>query len=303
MRFELTILGSNSAVPAHGRHPSAQVLNAHDAAFLIDCGEGTQMQMARFQIKRSKIKAIFISHLHGDHFFGLIGLLTTMSLGGHQKPISVFSPPGLQEIIEKQLEVSKTVLSFPIRFFELHPKGLHRIYDSEQVEVYSFPLIHRIQVSGFLFKEKPALRSIIPQKIVEYNIPFYQIPSIKEGKDFVLPSGAVIPNQELTQAPAVPRSFAYCSDTRFTESILPYIYGVDLLYHEATFTSANLAQAEKTMHTTSEEAALIAQKAKVKNLVIGHFSSRYVQLDDLLHEARNIFHNTALAREGQVFPV
>ncbi len=303
MRFDLTILGSNSAIPAHGRHPSAHFFVCQEEQFLIDCGEGTQLQISRYHVKRSKIKAIFISHLHGDHFFGLIGLLTSMSLGGHQKHVSVFSPPGLAPIIQMQLDASGTVLSFPLSMVEIDIGNFHKIYETESIEVFSFPLEHRVPVSGFLFKEKKGMFSVDPSQLRAYKVPVNKIKEIKKGADFLTPEGELVKNEVFTLPPPPPRSFAYCSDTRFTETIIPYIKGVDLLYHEATFTDAHKAQAAVTMHSTAREAAEIARLAGVRKLILGHFSSRYRELETLLGEAITVFPESYLAFEGYKFEV
>lgn len=304
MHFELTVLGCNAALPANGRHPSAHILNCQDQLFLIDCGEGTQIQLTRYRVRVNRIRAIFISHLHGDHFFGLIGLLTSLSLNGRKKKLLVFSPPGLKPIIDLQLKTSGTHLCFELEFEEIKAhKEPHRIYENGSVEAFAFPLIHRIQTVGFLFREKPFPLNVDPERLAEYEVPVEQIPSLKAGKDFITSDGRRIPNSRITLPPLLPRSFAYCSDTRFTESILPWIKGVDLLYHEATFAEDKRLQAEETYHSTAAQAATIARKAGVRTLLIGHFSSRYLHVEPLLEEARAIFPETYPAEEGRVYSV
>jgi len=300
MNFELRILGSNSATPAHGRHLSAQVLTIGADVFLIDCGEGTQFQMLKFQVKRQKINHIFISHLHGDHIFGLIGLLMTYDLNGRTNPLHIYSPVGLQAIIELQLNAAP---KFPLHFHVTDPSISTVLFENSRVVVRSIPLVHRVPCHGFLFAEKRQEANIIKEKITTYKIPYQEIRAIKAGADYILEDGSVIPHEELTEAPAAIRKFAYCSDTMYTEAILPLIKGVDLLYHEATFMQDLLSQAEKTKHSTAAQAAIIAKKAKVKQLILGHFSSRYKDLSPLLTEAKAVFDSTTLAEEGKAIVV
>jgi ribonuclease Z len=296
MDFELNILGSNAATPTHGRHLSAQVLTIGSDVFLIDCGEGTQFQMLKFKVKRHKINHIFISHLHGDHIFGLIGLLMTYDLSGRTKPLHIYSPAGLQAMIEIQFNEEP---SFPLHFHVTDPSVSTVLFENSKVEVTSIPLVHRAPCHGFLFAEKPHQANMIKEKIEAYQIPYSEIPAIKNGADYTLEDGTVIPNEELTQEPAAVRKFAYCSDTMYSEAIIPIIKGVDILYHEATFMHDLLPQAQKTMHSTAKEAGSIAKQAKVKQLILGHFSSRYIDLNPLLEEAKVVFESTTLAEEGK----
>jgi ribonuclease Z len=300
MNFELRILGSNAATPAHGRHLSAQVLTIGADVFLIDCGEGTQFQMLKFHVKRHKIKHIFISHLHGDHIFGLIGLLMSYSLNGRKEPLHVYSPAGLQAIIEIQLNEE---LTFPLQFHVTDPSVSVVLFENKKVVVTSIPLVHRAPCHGFLFAEKPHKPNMLKEKIEAYQIPYQAISAIKNGGNYTLEDGTVISHEELTQAAPKPRKFAYCSDTMYSESILPIIKDVDLLYHEATFMHDLLPQAQKTMHSTAHEAANIAKQAKVKQLIIGHFSSRYDDLSPLLKEAKAVFEATNLVEEGKLISV
>jgi ribonuclease Z len=300
MNFELRILGSNAATPAHGRHLSAQVLTIGTESFLIDCGEGTQFQMLKFQVKRNKINHIFISHLHGDHIFGLIGLLMSYDLNGRTNPLHIYSPAGLQAIIDIQLNNEP---SFPLQFHVTDPRVSTVLFENKRVEVRSIPLVHRAPCHGFLFTEKPQQPNMIKEKIAAYQIPYQAIPSIKNGADYTLEDGTVIPHQELTKAAAAARKFAYCSDTMYSEAILPIIKGVDILYHEATFMHDLLPQAEKTMHSTAQQAASIAKQAKVKQLILGHFSSRYDNLEPLLEEAKAVFEASALVEEGKLISI
>ncbi len=303
MRFDVTILGSNSAIPAHGRFPTSQVLNVSEQLYLIDCGEGTQWRLSEYNIKKSNINEIFISHLHGDHIFGLIGLLTSFSLSKRKEPIKLFSPKGLEEIIRVQLKIIGAALSYPLTFFELDTTRSQIIFEDNLVEVTTFPLQHRIPTSGFLFKEKLRSLNIIPSMIETYKIPIEKIKEIKNGADYKLLNGKIIPNKELTYPPLGKRSFAFCSDTAYTESILPFIKGVDLLYHESTFLHDMVQLAEETLHSTVKQAATIAKKAHVGKLIIGHYSSRYKDLTPLLDEAQKIFPNTVLGIEGKTVSV
>jgi ribonuclease Z len=301
MHFELTVLGCNSALPAHGRHPSAHIFNGREELFLIDCGEATQIQLRRYHIRANRIRRILISHLHGDHFFGLIGLLTSLSLNGRNKAMTIFSPSGLEEIIRLQLSASQTELSFPLEFVEIRTEENYRLFETKHLEVFTFPLIHRIPTCGFLFREKPLLLNVDSQKLKAFQVPVDQIKALKEGKDFITPEGKRIPNRTFTLPRYISRSFAYCSDTLYTESILPYIKEVDLLYHEATFGNDKRQEVENTLHSTAAQAAMIARKAGARKLIIGHFSSRYRDLSPLLSQARAVFPNTFLAEEGKTF--
>lgn len=296
MNFELKILGSNAATPAHGRHLSAQVLTVGADVFLIDCGEGTQFQMLKFHVKRNKINHIFISHLHGDHIFGLIGLLMSYDLNGRTNPLHIYSPAGLEAIIDIQFSDQP---KFPLHFHVTDPSVSTILFENSRVEVTSIPLVHRVPCHGFLFAEKPYKANMLKEKIEAYQIPYQAISAIKNGADYTLEDGTVIPHEELTQAPAKPRKFAYCSDTMYSEAILPIIKGVDILYHEATFMQNLLPKAQKTMHSTAQQAASIAKQAKVKQLILGHFSSRYDDLNPLLEEAKAVFESTTLVVEGK----
>ena len=301
--FELTILGINAATPAFGRHPSAQVLQVQEKYYLVDCGEGTQMQMLKYEVKRSKINQIFISHLHGDHVYGLIGLLTSYGLNGRKAPLDIFSPAGLEEMIDIQISYSGGGLPYPVQFHVVDTTLHTLIFEDQLVEVYAIPLQHRVPTNGFLFIEKERPRNIIGEKIKAYQIPYQIIPDIKAGADLTLPDGTVIPNEELTIPPPKPRAYAYCSDTRFTETIIPIVEGVDLLYHESTFCSDANEQAEVSMHSTALEAATIAKKAGVGKLILGHFSSRYRDLSSFEKEATTVFPDSVVGEEGGRYAV
>lgn len=286
-----------------GRHPSAQVLNVQEQLYLIDCGEGTQMRMDDFNIRKNKIEQIFITHLHGDHVYGLIGLLSSYGLMGRDKPIDVFAPYGLEDIILTNLKYTTSTLPYPLTVHVLDTEQHTLIYENKTLEVFSIPLRHRVPTCGFLFREKPRLRNIIPEKITEYQIPFKQIPRIKEGADFVTAEGAVIPNAALTVPPVPPRSFAYCSDTLYYEAIIPYIKGVDLLYHETTYCHDKLEEAQVAMHTTAFQAATLAKLAGVGRLITGHYSARYADISPIIEEAQAVFANTIAGEEGRSYEV
>ena len=303
MTFSLTILGSNSAIPGNGRHPSAQILNVDERLYLIDCGEGTQMRMNDFGIKRSKINQIFISHFHGDHIFGLPGLLTSYSLSGREESLEIFSPPGLKPMMDSVLKTSRSHLTFKLIFHEVNPTKHQLVFENKKLKVFTVPMLHRMPTCGYLFAEKPHLKNIRPEKIEEFSIPFSKINDIKNGADLITETGTRIPNDELTLSRKRSRSYAYCSDTAYHEDIIPVIKNVDLLYHESTYGKDKSGLAGPRGHSTVEEAATIARKANVGQLILGHFSSRYDNIDRLLEEAKPIFSNTRLAIEGTTFKI
>jgi ribonuclease Z len=299
--FEIIVLGSSSATPAYNRNPSAQLLNINDKFYLIDCGEATQNQLNKFKLKSSRIDYIFISHLHGDHYLGLVGLLSTMHLNGRVKEIHVFGPPQLKEIVDLQLMVSETKLRYEVIFHFTHTEYTEQIFENNDVTVETIVLNHRIPTTGFLIKEKPRKRKINTVKLEEYDVPLEYIPLLKNGIDYSDKHGKTISNAELTFDPSPPRSFAYCSDTLYNEDFIEQIEGVNFLYHEATFLHELLDRAIETFHTTALQAGIIAKKANVKQLMIGHFSARYRELDALLIEAKTEFENTVLAIEGEKY--
>ncbi len=303
MTFEITILGSSSATPIYQRHPTAQVLNIHERFFLVDCGEGTLIQMNRFRIKFHRINHIFISHLHGDHYLGLMGLLSTMHLQGRTIPLHLYAPNDLQQIIDIQLRYSQTVLRYELIFHPVNSSSSELIFEDDDVEVSTIILNHRIPCTGFLFCEKQRHRKLIKEKLLEMNIPVSVYQDLKNGKDYVDEKGKRFLNAELTNDPRLPRSYAFCSDTLYNELIIPQIKEIDLLYHEATFMNDKLERAAETFHTTAAQAATIAGKANVKRLIIGHFSARYKDLYPLLEEAKAVFENTTLALEGDRFVI
>ncbi|MGB1241524.1 MAG: ribonuclease Z [Chitinophagales bacterium] len=304
--FSVTILGSNSAMPVYDRHPSAQVLNVNEQLYLIDCGEGTQMQIQKYGIRTSKISHIFISHLHGDHYLGLIPLLDTFALLGRKKAVHLFAPPPMLRIIELHGEINGWKLEdspYPLHFHPIDSQNSAILLDNQQIRVRSIPLDHRVPCTGFLFEEKPKERKMLSDQIKAFKIPYTAIPAIKKGGDYITEEGAVIPNEILTANPPTPRSYAYCSDTAYTETILPFIKNVDLLYHEATYLEDRVEMAAERGHSTAIEAAKIAQKAGAKELLLGHFSSRYQDLTPFEEEAKSVFPNTKVAIEGKTFLV
>jgi ribonuclease Z len=301
--MNLTILGSSSALPTSERNPSAHVLEAHERFFLIDCGEGTQLQLRRHHIRFAKINHIFISHLHGDHVFGLYGLLSTFSLMGRKAPLHLYAPENYGAILTSHLADFDIHLNFEIDFFPLRGNDPVSILNDKYLTVTSFPLEHRVPAYGFLFNEKPADRKILKECIEKYNIPVARILSIKKGADFISDDGTVIPNDLLTIPPPRPLSFAYCSDTRYFKRLSTFIRGTDLLYHEATFDSEKEELAAITGHSTSVNAATVALEAGVGQLIIGHFSARYKDAGMLVEEARSLFPETFAAEEGKSYEV
>lgn len=304
MSFSVTVIGSNSAIPAHGRHPSAQVVSINDKLYLIDCGEGTQMRFNELGIKWMRINQIFISHLHGDHFFGLIGVVSTCHLMRRNRPLDIYAPAGLKEIIYAQLEAGQTELSYELRFHILDPNKGEQIFENEDITVNTIVLNHRIPCLGFVFREKQRQRKILREKLTEYDIPVELIPDLKEGKDIIdEATGNRILNSELTQDPPRPRSYAYCCDTAFYPEVVPFITNTDLVYHDCTFGEDSVQRAADTFHSTTEQAATIAKMAGARQLMIGHYSSKYDDLQPLLKEAQQVFQNTVLAIEGKTYTI
>lgn len=303
MQFDVTILGSNAAIPAFDRHPSSQIINYNGQHFLVDCGEGTQFRMNKFGIKRGRLDHIFISHLHGDHYYGLIGLLTSFNLNWREHDLHLYAAAPLEEIIAVHFKYSNTELRFKLHFHPLTDTKPEVIFESESLSVETIPLKHRIPTTGFLFREKKNLRKIISEKISEFNIPHHLINNIKRGDDFVTSDGIVIANEELTTAPLPPRSYAYCSDTLYTDTFLEQIKGINTLYHEATFIEEHASRAAETFHSTTRQAAQVAFRANAGKLLIGHFSARYEDLNFLLKESRDVFPLTYIAEEGKTFSI
>ncbi len=303
MKFEVTILGSSSATPVYNRNPTAQLLNCNEKYYLIDCAEGTQQQLIKYGLKASKIDYIFISHLHGDHYFGLIGLLSSMHLNGRIKPLHIFAPKAIKEILEIQFKYSETSLKYELVYFETDPQQAAVIFQNNDVTVETIILNHRIPCTGFKFTEKKRLRKLLIDKLEQEHIPIDLYPLLKRGVDLELPNGEVLLNIDYTVDSAQPRSYAYCSDTLYDERYFETIKDCDTLYHEATFLHEMLARAQETHHTTALQAAQIAEIVGAKKLLIGHFSSRYKTLNALLDEARTVFPETELALEGHTYEI
>src|ERR1700742_982638 len=297
----VTILGNNSALPAFDRHPTAQVVTMEDQIFLVDCGEGTQMQMAKYKIRRSKINHIFISHLHGDHYFGLIGLLTSMGLLGRTQELHLYAPADLHEIIGMQLKVADIGLPYPLHFHPLTTDG--PILREARFEVVCFPVFHRIACWGFRFREIRPFRRVNPEKARQYEVPSSFFDRLKWGESYLTKDGNLVENQWVTEPAAKARSYAYAADTLFNERVAESVSGVDLLYHETTYLKDLEDQAGKRFHSTTTQAATIARLAGVQRLLIGHFSSKYEKLSPFEQEAREIFPHTDLALEGVTYKV
>lgn len=302
MVFEITILGSNSASFAFNRHHTSQVVNINNNLYLVDCGEATQVRLAKFKIKINRINHIFISHLHGDHYLGLLGLMQTMHLTGREQELRIYGPKGLDEIITVHLKMSESVLNYPIYFEQINSQGKHVLIDNEELSIYAFPVEHRIPCTGFVFEEKPKKRKLIREKL-SGTLTSAQLKALKEGLDVTDHEGTFWAAEDVSLSPKKSRKYAYCADTRYTESILPYIQGADIMYHEATFLEEMRDRAIETFHSTAAQAATLALKGNVKKLLIGHFSSRYRELDSTLAEARAVFAHTELALEGKKFSI
>lgn len=292
----VTILGNNSALPAHNRHPTAQVLQTAEHTVLIDCGEGTQMQMALYKIKKSRINHIFISHLHGDHYFGLVGLLNSFALNNRVNDLHIYAPEKLKSIIEIQMEVKGSGFPFQLYFHNLEKEEV--LLDDKSLNVECFKVNHRIECWGFLFREKKNLRKIIPQQIKKYKVPksFYE--NLHKGEDFVNDKNEIIKNDVLTIPVDPPKAYAYCADTAFYDPIVQKIKEVDLVYHESTYLEEHSKKAADRFHSTAKQAATIAKMAGAKKLLLGHFSSMYETLEQFKEEACEIFENTEIAEEG-----
>lgn len=302
-KFELHILGCGSALPTTRHFPTSQIVNVRDKLFMIDCGEGAQLQFRKSRLKFSRLNTIFISHLHGDHCFGLLGLVSTLNLLGRTAELHIYSPKGLEELMAPMLNYFNHQMTYKILFHEFETKEQTVIYEDRSLTVTTIPLRHRLPCCGFLFAEKQRPNHILRDMVDFYQVPVYELNRIKNGADYVTPDGEVIANARLTRPSAPPRSYAYCSDTIFLPSIVEQIKGVDLLFHEATFADEDAPRAKETYHTTAAQAAEIAREAEVKKLVIGHFSARYDDESILLEEASAVFTNTQLAKETLCIPV
>ena len=298
MGFELTILGCGSATPTSTQHPTAQLLQMAERFFLIDCGEGTQQQLRKYNLRMGKINHIFISHMHGDHYFGLIGLISSFHLMNRKNDLHIYGPSALKEVIDVQLRVSDTRLVYPLHFHLIEENDQKLLFEDKRVEVHCFPLKHSIAVSGFLFKEKVKERNIIRAKIDAYNIPLFEINKIKKGADFTTAAGEIIPNADLTIDPPKALSYAFCTDTAYMEKTADFVRDADVLYHESTFLQADIKRARKTKHATAEQAAKVALAANTRMLLLGHFSVRYDDNKLFENEAKIIFENVTATKEG-----
>jgi ribonuclease Z len=299
-KFEITILGCGSAMPTTLHHPPSQLIDMNEKLFMIDCGEGTQLQMRKYKARMSKLHSLFISHLHGDHIFGLPGLISTLSLLGRTADLNIYAHKEIDFLLNPLLTYLGSHLSFKINLFPLNPHSEEKLFENKMMRVTSFPLKHRIDTNGFLFEQKQSPRHIKREMIDFYHVPVKQINEIKNGADYLCSDGNLILNEHLTTPGKPSRKYAYCSDTAYSPEIITYIKNVDLLYHEATFAESERNRAEETFHSTAQQAAEIALAAGVKKLMIGHFSSRYNETESLLKEAMAVFPNTELAVEGKI---
>ena len=297
-KFEVNILGCGSALPTTRHFSSSQVVNIREKLFMIDCGEGAQLQLRRSKLKFTRLNHIFISHLHGDHCFGLMGLISTFGLLGRTAKLHIYAHKELEKLLQPQLDFFCKGMTYTVEFHAIDPTKAETIYEDRSVSVTTIPLKHRIPSCGFLFQEKKTPNHIIRDMIDFYQIPVYELNRIKNGEDYITPEGTVVPNHRLTTPSANPRSYAYCSDTLCQPSIISQIKGVDLLFHEATFLHEDAARAKETYHTTALQAAQMARDAGAKRLVIGHFSARYENEDLLLKESQSVFPDTVLAKEN-----
>ena len=299
--MKLTILGCHSATPRTNTKPTSQVLEIKNHLFLIDCGEGTQVELRRNKIKFARIKHIFISHLHGDHYFGLVGLISTFRLLTREAELHIYCPKGLKEVITLQMKLGDSWTNYPLIFHELNSKTSELIFEDEKVEVYTIPLDHRIYTNGFLFKEKEGNRKLDMNAILNNNIDVSYYRKLQQGYDVKNNEGILIKNESVTKRGVKPKSYAFCSDTVYNESIVSIINGSDVLYHESTFLEKNKKLAVPTKHSTAKQAAEIAKKANVGTLILGHYSTRYNDLEVFRTEAQTIFEKVELAEDGKTF--
>lgn len=297
----VTILGNNSAVPAFNRHPTSQVVSQDGTNYLVDCGEGTQIQMIKYKVRRGKISHIFISHLHGDHYFGLVGLINTFGLLSHKQELHIYGPAPLQQIIEMQLKVAETTLPYPLYFHTITQNAV--LVDNDKIRIKCFRTNHRIECYGFSFEEKMSKRKLLIDKVQKHNIPVTFYSSLQNGLDYLTPRGEVVKNDLVTAAPERGRRYAFCADTKYDESLIEHIYGCDAIYHETTYLDNMRDKAFERFHSTTKQAAMMAQKAMVSKLLIGHFSSKYSTLEAFVQEAREVFPNTDLALEGVSYTI
>jgi len=301
--MELTILGCYSATPKMNTSPTSQILSIRNHIFLIDCGEGTQVQLRKYKVKFSRIRHIFISHLHGDHYFGLVGLISTFTLLGRDKELHIYGPKGIKEIILLQLKYGKSWTNYPLYFHELDTKTPELLFEDEKVIVSTIPLKHRVYTNGFLFKEKEGERKLNIDEVKKANINLAYYKKIKKGFDVKNENGKLISNESLTFDPDIPKSYAYCSDTAYFPACVSQIRNTTVLYHESTFLEEHDELAKATRHSTARQAAAIAKEASVGRLILGHYSTRYSSLQNFIEEAKPIFENVELAKEGKVFNI
>lgn len=299
--MKVSILGCYSATPRTITNPTAQLLEIKNQMYLIDCGEGTQVQLRKHKIKFSRINHIFISHLHGDHFFGLIGLISTFSLLNRPNDLHIYGPKGIKEIILLQIKLSKSYTKYNLFFHELESNESELIFEDDKISVYTIPLKHRVYTNGYLFKEKSGLRRINVNAAKEQNIDVCYFNKLKQGSDLKQEDGTVIKNETVTFDPLPTQSYAFCSDTVYKEDIIPLIENVDVLYHESTFLEKDIEKCIPTGHSTAIQAAKIAKKANVKNLILGHYSTRYSDINLFKQEADTVFDSVHLADDGKVF--
>ncbi|WP_347926308.1 ribonuclease Z [Pontimicrobium sp. SW4] len=299
--MKLTILGCHSATPRIDTHPTSQVLEIRNHIFLIDCGEGTQVQLRKNKIKFNRIKHIFISHLHGDHYFGLVGLISTFRLLTRETDLHIYAPKGLKELITMHMKLADSWTNYKLIFHELTSTESKLIFEDDKVEVHTIPLDHRIYTNGFLFKEKEKERKLILGAAEDVNINKVYYRKLKQGFDVVNEDGELIKNEQVTKRGEMPKSYAFCSDTAYNESIVPVIKDVDVLYHESTFLEKLSHLGDKTKHSTAKQAATIAKKANAKKLILGHFSTRYDDLSEFVEEASEVFENVDIAEAGKTF--
>ena len=301
--FNINILGCGSALPTTRHLATSQIVDLRDKLYMIDCGEGTQVQMRRMRVRFGRLAHIFISHLHGDHCFGLPGLISTLGMLGRTGELVVHGPKEVETYLRPVMDLFCRGMEFEVRFNPVDTRSHSLVMEDRSLSVYSIPLKHRIPTCGYLFAEKPKEAHIIREMTDFYQVPVRCMKDIKQGQDYVTPEGEVVPNSRLTRPAAPPKRYAFCSDTAYNRSIIPIIEGVDLLYHEATFAECDLARAKETFHSTARQAAEIARDARVKRLVIGHYSARYEDLSELHREAEAVFPGTILGNEGMVIPV
>ena len=301
--MQLTILGCHSATPRENKHTTSQLLEVKEHLFLIDCGEGTQIQLRKTKVKFSRIQHIFISHLHGDHFYGLIGLISTFRLLGRISPLTIYGPIGIKEIITLQLKHAKSWTNYPLLFHELSSKTSEVIFEDKSIRIETLPLDHRIYTNGFLFSTVTTKRKINANKLTPFNLKPFQFQQLQEGESIILDDGKVLENEVYTIDPEGLKRYAYCSDTAYFEPLIPLIKEVDLLYHESTFIEINSELAKKTKHSTALQAATIANKAMVKKLILGHFSNRYPDKKIFIEEASKVYENVILAEDLKTFSI